>query len=339
MRAFSFMSFKIKANRKQYVIHVPTIADVDVYYSVQTPKPGLLPISDSLLGMIRRREITWTNTPGGLGDILMLTAVTELMGNPTGQPIWSHSDLFHQVFQHCKSHRMHGHATAVRLAIDALNSQYNLGAGHFLQRLAGVVQAATDPTGQLLGKTDLLLSPRPLLTEPKKIKREMLVALHFNAGNHAAWQRQHIHPRARQVYPENLNVIQEFIHAHKDYTFVALCPISNMLAGVVKTPIQPSISYTLDMLWKAKHFIGIVSGPMHLAAACKVPATIILNFPEAQSIVLPTLVNTGIVESEWLYPQNVHLHQDSHSNFCPRFCRDSLELAFERQLYHYGEYN
>jgi len=50
---------------------------------------------------------------------------------------------------------------------------------------------------------------------------------------------------------------------------------------------------------------------------------------------LPTLVDTLEVESEWLYPQNVHLHQDNAGPLVPRFSADTLRAAFNGEVYPY----
>jgi len=51
--------------------------------------------------------------------------------------------------------------------------------------------------------------------------------------------------------------------------------------------------------------------------------------------VLPTCKHTGQLESEWLYPQNTHLHQEEGSRLVPRLSAETLRAAFDGGTYPY----
>jgi len=91
----------------------------------------------------------------------------------------------------------------------------------------------------------------------------------------------------------------------------------------------------MQLIGTCEYFLGIVSGPMHVAAAYSCKSVVILNFPAARKIMLPTLVDTNQIESEWLYPQNVHIHQDNAGPLVPMISAETLHKAFNGEVYPY----
>jgi hypothetical protein len=95
------------------------------------------------------------------------------------------------------------------------------------------------------------------------------------------------------------------------------------------------LQQTIRLISGCEYFVGIVSGPMHIATALGIRCIIVLNFPHAHEIFLPVLKDIDLVESEWLYPQNVHLHQDGEGPLVPRLSYENLERAFNGEIHPY----
>ncbi len=98
---------------------------------------------------------------------------------------------------------------------------------------------------------------------------------------------------------------------------------------------KKALDETLRLMASAEWFIGIISGPYHLATALGLKVVCIVNFPSADSIYLPTLAPIDQVESEWFYPQNVHLHQEDGAPMVPKLSYDSLCRAVDGEVYPY----
>lgn len=273
------------------------------------PKPSLREQLD---------EYALTNTSLALGDTVILTtlpAVAALQG--TQRYVDSDSPHF-QALMRFNRHYLPAQGR-VRAPIGQLDARYNLGNGHLTQKIqrAFGLQPLDRPSGYLD------IAPQPV---PGR------VALHFEAGTHALWQRTHVHPRARQLYPESRSIIQEFIRQHPGWSFLQFGKKAAPFDGVADATGLP-LDRTIALLASCEYFIGIVSGPMHLATALGLRCVIILNFPRASEIMLPTLKHTGVVESEWLYPQNVHLHQEDSAPLVPRLSLRNLHRAVQGELY------
>jgi ADP-heptose:LPS heptosyltransferase len=266
-------------------------------------------------------EHALTNTPFGLGDTLLLTQLP-WVGAWQGKRryIASPSPYFEPLVRFNPHFVPAGRRQAV--AADHLQLRYDLGNGHLIQRLQRAFGLIPD------------LIPRGFLGIPEQPIPGRVV-LHFEAGSsHVAWQRIFIHPRARQLYPQSRRIIERFIDAHPEMTF---CQVGN--SGATLTGVEDctglSLEQTIKVISCCEYFLGIISGPMHLATAMRLKCVVILNFPHAAEIFLPTLKDIDLIESEWLYPQNVHLHQDNEGPLVKGLSLKNLEKAFQGELYPY----
>jgi ADP-heptose:LPS heptosyltransferase len=284
------------------------------FYRSVNSTPKLRPIPDM-------REKVLTNTPQGLGDTLLLTALPKIaVEQGTFRYIGSDS-LYFETLMRFNPFYVKPEA-GEKIAADILQRRYDMGNGHLIQRLqraAGLIPE---------------MRPKGFVHVANEI-RDNRIALHFEAGDsHAAWQRIYVHPRARQLYPESRLLIQFFINAHPEITFFQVgrrpIPLDNV-QNCTGLPLADSIK----LLNTCEYFIGIISGPMHLATALGLKCVVILNFPKAEEIYLPTLKDINLIESEWLYPQNVHLHQEGDGPLVKRLTLSNLERAVSGQIYPY----
>jgi glycosyltransferase involved in cell wall biosynthesis len=260
-----------------------------------------------------------SNNPVGIGDVLLLTSLPKVSTEQKRYThVFSRSKHFATMMKFNPYYRpFDGRAT---LSADFLQTQCALGNGHFIQRLQRAWRL----------KPDLL--PKGYFNTPgKKVKGRC--AVHLEAGFHAIWQREHLHYRGREVYPHHLQMLRGFMYRHRhDMEFFEVGDSPHeieFLQNKTKMPLEDTITFLDTCEW----FIGIISGPMHLATALGAKCIVIINFPKADQIFLPTLVDIGQVESEWFYPQNVHLHEDSDGPLVRILNIRHLEMAVEGHIY------
>jgi hypothetical protein len=271
------------------------------------------------------RDAALSNTPHGIGDITILTAVHRA-GASVGRhiPIQSSSPVFADIVRFVPgSPRAMKRNMKIAMA-DRMQAACDMGNGHFIQRLQRAFGLVPD------------VKPKPGLVVDGVERVKGRCALHFVPGKHAEWQSRVFHPNARQIAPEAQKSIREFIGFHKnDMEFVEIGAKETGIAGPGVRFLGGTLPDTIRFLASCEYFIGIVSGPMHLAAAMGCKSIIILNFPRADRIILPALKDIPLVENEWLYPQNVHLHQEEQGPLVPMLSPASLELALNGKVYPY----
>jgi len=172
------------------------------------------------------------------------------------------------------------------------------GGGHCIQRL----QKA------FLGKFDLL--PKPKINKkysPLKNK----VAFHFESFR-----------RKETALPQEIrDLIKEFFLKNKYQTY--------------DCSSYKNLKELIEEMSSCEYFVGIDSGPMHLAAAFEIKSIIILNHPSSKDIYLPKLAEANIANSEWLYPQNIHLAVNEGNQLINKFSVANLRNALVGNLYPY----
>jgi hypothetical protein len=288
---------------------LPTDEDliIDFYRDKQSiPK---LPLREDFIGM------GLTNTPTGIGDTMLLSPFP-LIGTPVRSPAPCFEDLkrFVPHYKETKGGQW--------IAADMLQKRYAMGNGHLMQRLHRVFgcRVPDRPQGHLLVGS---------------FQVRGRVAIHLTPGRHADWQRRYVHARAREVYPENATIIQQFMKGHSEMDFVEVGSERSGLVPQAHDCTGLDMGGTLRVLAECEYFLGIMSGPLHLATALGCRCVVIINFPEADQIFLPALKDIPLVEHEWFFPQHCHLHQDGEGKQVKRFNRRNLERAFDGQLYPY----
>lgn len=257
-----------------------------------------------------------TNTPKGIGDTMLLTPFANI------RRVWSTSESFPTLMYFCPEYR--DWIPRDLICADRLQKRYAMGNGHLIQRLHRVfgLEPPLKPKGSL---------------EVKGVDRvKNRVAINLLPGHaHVSWQRRYIHPRAREVYDETVKGLQGFVRDHGGYHW---CEIGSKRSNWIneaqdKTGI--GLFETIRFLATCEYYVGVISGPMHIAAALDVKCIVIINFPDANRIFLPTLKDIPQVEQEWFLPQAVHLHQESDGPLVKRFSVDNLAKAFDGGIYPY----
>lgn len=95
-----------------------------------------------------------------------------------------------------------------------------------------------------------------------------------------------------------------------------------------------NINDLISEMETCEYFLGIDSGPMHVAAALDIKSIVIINDPNC-FINLPKIKECEVPNSEWLYPQNVHLNKSGATQLVPKFNLQNLLFAFKGEIYPY----
>jgi hypothetical protein len=265
--------------------------------------------------------VTLTNTGHGLGDTVILSDLPRAAAHAGAvASVYSQSPYF-PVLMSLNPH-FEERILPFWAAADRLCAVFDLGNGHIIQRLRRAFGYAPDPT------------PAGCLSPPNASPGPKRAVFHFEPGYHAVWQRRHVHPRAREVYAEHLADVQRFVLGRPDWEFFEVGSTSSGLKKVVDATGRP-LEQTIALMASCRYFVGVISGPLHVAAALGLRVVAIVNFPPPAQIVLPTLKDLGRIESEWLYPQSVILHQEGSGGTTYRFSLQNLERAFAGELYPY----
>jgi hypothetical protein len=94
------------------------------------------------------------------------------------------------------------------------------------------------------------------------------------------------------------------------------------------------INELISVMETCEFFLGIDSGPMHLAAAMDIKSVVIINDPK-MLICLPKIKECELPNSEWLYPQNVHLNKNGETELIPKFSEKNILNAINGTIYPY----
>jgi hypothetical protein len=198
-----------------------------------------------------------------------------------------------------------------------LQSNFDCGGGHFIQRIRNAMGLKKQIKPQALLSTQIL-----------EIKNK--VVLTFDKG---PVDQSGIHEKARILYPENKKLIQNFIN--KNLNKFSFVEVGRHFSGLenVENKTNLGIQNTTAEIASCEYFFGIHNGLMHVAAALNKKSIIIINFPSAKHLYLPALKELTIPDQDWLYPQNVHLHQDEDGELVKQFSLENIEKAFNGEIY------
>lgn len=264
-------------------------------------------------------NITLMNKNPGLGDTVIITNLPRIAAaHGRTEYIYSGSRFF-STLTAFNPYYQRGLAPFFADA-DLLNWSYSLGNGHFIQRLQRAY--GFEPELRPLGCVQVEAAVVP-----------GRVVFHFEPGVSARDQLQ-FHPRPRQIYDENMQILQRLVHDRRDMEFYEIGSRFSGMDAVgdwTGLPLEQSIRNMAT----CEYFIGILSGPLHLAIALGLKVINIINFPAASRLYLPVLKDIDLVETEWLYPQSIVLHQDGEGELVARFSLANLERAINGELYPY----
>jgi hypothetical protein len=182
-------------------------------------------------------------------------------------------------------------------------SLYNWGGGHCIQRLQ-----------KSLG-LNVEKKPKPKITYDPKKKISGKVFVHLS--NNTDWKRN----IPNSLEDENIEEVNNFFLLNGEYHPYYF---NNDL----------NIDDLISIMETCEYFLGIDSGPMHLAAAMDVKSVIIINDPQ-RLIYLPKIKECELPNAEWLYPQNVHLNRCGETELVPILSADNILKSISGLVYPY----
>lgn len=256
----------------------------------------------------------------GIGDTVAINNLLfETENKRSNVHIYSNSPKFFEISKFnnfIQSNFFKTDASAYRTEI---LEDYNLGSGHLIQKMRKFFQL-------------------PILNKPKSFlqtglnKKKNKIGIHLTVGPSAS-ELNRFNIYARQIYKHNIQIIQEFINNNPSYEFIEFGGHSVGLENC-KNFCGQSLDSSIKELSTCEYFIGLNSGFMNLAACFDIKSIIILNIPSnASDVVLPVLKDIRVPDMNWLYPQNVHLHQDNETEIVPLFNYNNLEKAINGEIY------
>lgn len=261
------------------------------------------------------------NSNPGLGDSVLLTSVIKDITCFSPSRFWS--DICSLINVNNKTPEENRKYFHIEQVID-LGS----GNGHMIN---GIQRA-------FLGKTQV--KPKGYLGSTKQtVKNKIGVCVTTGASYRELISRGYQNPR--QIYNNTLNELQKFINTSSEYSFVELGKTSVLKNKNVRDMTGRSIKESLLELSTCEYFIGLNSGFMNAAAALDIKSIIIVNVPTVDKLYLPQLhTNLRIVDDLcWLYPQNVHLHQDGENELVPSATCDNMKKAINGEVYPFWKDN
>jgi ADP-heptose:LPS heptosyltransferase len=195
----------------------------------------------------------------------------------------------------------------------------DLGNGHVSQRFQRAFGLNVERT------------PKPFLdisNNPKKNK----IGLHFSTGPSAFDLLEKGFKEPRQLQHNAKIEIEKFIN-NSNYEFVEFGGKQVLENEKIKNFTGTSIEDSIKELSECEFFIGLNSGFMSLAAAMSIKSIIIVNVPEVYNLYLPVIKDYWEEDMNWLYPQNVHLHQNGENELVKNVTQFNIEKAINGEVY------
>ncbi len=198
---------------------------------------------------------------------------------------------------------------------------YNIGNGHIDQRLQRTLGL---PVQKL---------PKPYLhpTVPLSKKRNK-VALHFSTGISAFDLLQHGFVNPRQLEDWAQKEILKFIDG-SNLEFVEFGMEQKFQHPKVKDFTKTSVEDSINEMATCEYFMGLNSGFMSVAAALELKSIIVVNVPDVKDLYLPVIQECSAEDMNWLYPQNVHLHQNGENELVKKLSVVNIKKAFDGEIY------
>jgi hypothetical protein len=197
----------------------------------------------------------------------------------------------------------------------------DVGNGHLSQRLQRTLGL---PVQRL---------PKPYLypTLPFNKKRNK-VALHFSTGVSAFDLIQHGFVNPRQLEDWAQKEILKFID-DSNFEFVEFGMEQKFQHSKVKDFTKKSVEDSINEMATCEYFMGLNSGFMNIAAALDLKSIIVVNVPDVKDLYLPVIQECSMEDMNWLYPQNVHLHQNGENELVKKLSVFNIKKAFNGEIY------
>ncbi len=253
----------------------------------------------------------------GLGDAIALTCLTQQSSKKLN--IFSRNKHWQTL---CKfNSSLNPVCTAENYIRTELIELHDVGNGHIDQRLQ-----------RMLGLPVQRL-PKPYLHPTiQSIKKRNKVALHFSTGISAFDLLQHGFVNPRQLEDWARQEIFKFIDG-SGFEFVEFGMEQKFRHNKVKDFTGTSVEDSINEMATCEYFMGLNSGFMSVAAALDLKSIIVVNVPDVKDLYLPVIQECSAEDMNWLYPQNVHLHQNGENELVKKLSVANIQKAFNGEIY------
>jgi hypothetical protein len=250
-----------------------------------------------------------------LGDAVILTSITNDQSKNLN--IFSPNKHWQTI---CKfNNYLNKNQTSDNYIRTELLEFFNIGNGHLSQRLQRSLGISVEK------------KPKPYI-HSSSITNKKKIGLHFSTGISAFDLLAKGFNNPRQLTEESKKIISNFI-LNSDYEFSEFGGERIFDFEKVENCTHLNIEESINKLNECEYFIGLNSGFMNLAAGLDIKSIIVVNVPRVNNLYLPVLVDCGIEDTNWLYPQNVHLFQDAENELVPKLSVDCINKALNGEVY------
>ena len=307
-------------------MHSPKDILAKFYSSKQSSRPVLKDIDK----IKESNELNLTTLNIGLGDAIILSSLT----NDTKKKLDIYSLNRHWQTL-CKfNNKLTPEVidAKTRIRVEILHF-FDCGNGHLYQK-----------TQRALGlEVDTL--PKGYLTPTVKTSvKKNRIAINFSTGPSGLDLLSVGFKNPRRLEENAKLEIEKFIK-NSNYNFVEIGTERMFDFDNVEDFTNRSVEDSLNELSSCEFFIGLNSGFMNAASCFGVKSIIIVNVPRIEDLYLPIIVDfyddktRAAQDLEWLFPQNVHLHQNGENELVPIVSEDNLKKAIDGDVYPYWKFD
>lgn len=261
----------------------------------------------------------------GLGDAIVLTSLTNDSSRKID--IFSPNKHWPTLCNFNKKLLLAGEKKQ-RIRVEILEF-FDCGNGHLYQKY----QRALGLNVEVLPKG--YLSPT-IHTSIKKNK----IAINFSTGPSGLDLISFGFKNPRRLEQEGKKEIENFIK-NSNYEFIEIGTQRMFDFENVLDFTNSSVEDSLNELSTCEYFIGLNSGFMNAASCFGTKSIIVVNVPRIQDLYLPMIVDFYCEDTrcaqdlEWLFPQNVHLHQHGENELVPKLSEENLKKSINGEVYPY----
>ena len=268
-------------------------------------------------------EVNITTLNIGLGDAIVLTSLrpsrNKKLNIYSPNRHWNTLCKFNSFLNPVKTANEY-----VRIEISEF---FDIGNGHLYQKYQRAIGL------------DIDLIPRGYLNPTKQIeKQKNKIGLCFDCGPSGLDLLRVGFSNPRRLEDEAKNEISKFIE-NSNFEFVQFGNKKIFENYKIKDFTGQSVEDSLNELSSCEYFIGLNSGFMNAAASLGVKSIIVVNVPRINDLYVPMIVDFYNDETrdgqdiEWLFPQNVHLHQHGSNKLVPKVSEENIKKAIDGNVY------
>ncbi len=302
----------------------------DILTSFYSNKQVKRPVLQQISQLQEAKELNVTTLNIGLGDAIVLTSLTN--DSNKSLDIYSQNKHWQTLCRFNKKLKPSIIESKIRVRVEILEV-FDCGNGHLYQKYQRALGLNVEPLPKGY------LTPT-LETTVKKGK----VAINFSTGPSGLDLTSVGFNNPRRLEEKSKLEIEKFIKNTK-YDFVEIGTSRMFPFDNVKDFTNRSVEDSLNELSSCEFFIGLNSGFMNAASCFGTKSIIIVNVPRIQDLYLPMIVDfyddatREAQDIEWLFPQNVHLHQNGQNELVPIVSEDSLKMAINGDVYPYWKFD